>query len=420
MRLLCLLILAATFNLFACSHRNAELDTPKATPAPSGLVSQPGVQVTIGTIQKRSVSGSMELSGLVAAGPGDQASLSFPTNGQIAEISVKVGDSVHAGELLASLQHGVSYSEVRQAQADIVGSQAALARARVGARRQEVAGAEAAVRAAASQLSAARAELTRQQALFKVGISSAREFQQAQATFASAQADLDAKRQQVSLLQAGPRVQDVNVALSAVEQAQAALGSAQARAALERIVAPFDGVITARLKNPGEIVDSATPVVAMVNARTPSIDVRLTEDQALVVKPGDRARIQLNDGGRGVPGVVAVINAAVDPETRTLTARISPHGGRLTIGAVAKVTILSQPHSDALVVPASAIVKDPDTGGALIFEPLKSGDYRRIPVTIEMEIKDSAAIKGVGIKAGDRVVTQGAYELLSNGQTSSE
>jgi len=169
------------------------------------------------------------------------------------------------------------------------------------------------------------------------------------------------------------------------------------------------------MKNSGEVVDTTTPVLTIVDPKRSVVDVQLSEDQAVLVRPGDPARILLNGRNEPVKGVVKIINAAFGAETRTLTARIAPAGGTLVPGASARVAITVLVARDALVVPESAVVKDPDTGQAEVFVPGdRVGTYRRVPVKIVLQSGAYVAVASNKLNAGQRVITQGAYELLSS------
>lgn len=399
-----LLVLAACGSQTASSHQ-------RPSPKP-GVVSRPQVAVQTQPLRRMPLQGTISVPGEVVSDAGGQASLAFPTDGQIASIAVNVGDAVRAGDVLASLDSRVARSAIAQAQADVAAAQANLAKARLRARPQEFAQSSAQVQAAQAKAQAAKAEFARQQSLARVGISSQRDLQQAQADYQSALTDLRVAQEQGSILRAGPRPQDIGVAKAAVQQAEAELSAAKTKASLLNIVAPFDGVITQRLKNPGETVDPTTPVLAMVNPERTIVEVQISQDQAGLVHIGDAARLTVDGLDRSLTGAVAAISPALGQETRTMTVRIKPAGGSLTPGASATATIVVRTVARAFVVPDSAVVKDPDTGTALLYVAQARGQYRRVPVRILLASDGRTAVASAALQPGARVVTQGAYELL--------
>lgn len=404
-----------TAILFGCSQ-HASPPTSTAANSKGGVptVNKPDVQVKLSTLERGSLTGTVDVYGSVVTGPDAQATLSFPTDGQIATVDVNVGDHVTRGETLAQLDARVAQSSVQQAEADVGAAQAALARARVGARPQELAENAALAQAAQTKAETMLAELEREKSLAAAGIASTRDVQQAQSAYADALAELRAKRQAGSLLLAGPRSQDVDVARAQLQQALSALSSARTRASLTTIVAPFDGVVTARMKNAGEVVDPKTPVLSVVNPNRTLVEVQLGEDQAATIQPGDPAIIVQGGSTSAVVGFVDVVIPAFSSETRTLTARIRPASTGLTPGASARAKITVHTASQGFVVSDEAVVKDPQTGQAEVFvATANQGSYMPMPVHILLQSGHVMSVTGPGLRVGDKIVTSGAYELLA-------
>jgi len=402
---------AALFLIVGCAARAPDAAS-EASPTPE-IVKRPSVVVHLARVVRRPLVGTVSASGEVVAGAGAQANLAFPTPGQIASVAVAVGNHVTRGDVLARLDDRVAQREVEQATADVNAAEASLAKASAGARPQELAQNRALAGGAEAKAHTAQAELQRQQSLATVGIASRRDLEQARAAYADALADLRDKQQAGSLLLAGPRHQDVAFARAQLEQSRAALATAQTRESLLTLVAPFDGVVTARLKNPGEVVDTTATVMTLVDPKKALVSVRLSEDQAAAVAVNDPASMTINGAAATVAGHVSMINAALDPATRTLEALITPQGGvALRSGATASARITVRTIDDAYVVPARAIVKDPETGQTVVFSPTGGDAYRRIPVRIVLQSGRFAAVDSPQIVRIRDVATDGAYELL--------
>ena len=404
------ILAALLLALAACGSKPTTSDVQPTTKP--DVVNRPQVAVQTEPLRRMPLQGTVSATGQVVPDAGGQATLAFPTEGQIASVNVNVGDRVSAGEVLASLDSRIASSAIEQAQADVAAAQANLAKAQARARPQEFAQNSAQVQAAQAKAQASKAELDRQKALAHVGISSQRDLQQAQADYQSALTDLRVAQQQGSILQAGPRPQDVDVARSAVLQAQAALSAAQTKASLLNLVAPFDGIVTQRLKNPGETVDPTIPVIAMINPNRTVVDVQISQDQADLIRVGDAARLAVDGVDRSISGSVIAVSPALGQEPRPMTVRIKPAGGSLTPGAAVKATIVVRTVAGAFVVPDSAVVKDPETGNTVLYVARGMGRYRRVPVQIVLEAGNRTAIAATGLQPGVLIVTQGAYELL--------
>lgn len=404
--------LAVTLAILGGCSKPAPEAAPEATASP-GTVNRPAVSVKYATVQHRSLTGTITASGEVIAGAGAQASLTFPTAGQIASVGVAVGDRVSRGEVLARLDDRLASRDVAQGMADVDAASAQLAKARAGARPQELAQNRALVAGIEAKVRTSRSELQRQQSLASVGIAARRDVEAAQASYADAVAALREKQQAGSLLAAGPRYQDVDVARAQLAQSQASLATARTRASLLTLTAPFDGVVTARLKGPGEVVDTTASVLTVVDPSKAMVVVRLSEDQANAVKPGDPAEISTNGSQATVAGTISTVNASLDSATRTLQAYVTPVGThRLRPGATASARITVRTIANAYVVPIGAIVKDPDTGTPLVFAPIAGGAFRRIAIRISLQSRGYAAVQSSQLRNVSRVVTDGAYELL--------
>ncbi len=407
-----LVVLPVLLAAFAACSSKAPLSDAKLSTSP-GVIAQPGVAVRTRRLQRGTLRGTVDANGQVVADAGGQASLAFPTDGQIATIAVNVGDRVRKGEVLASLDARTVSSLIVQAQADVAAAEANLAKTQARARPQEFSQNSAAVRAAQAKAYAAKAEFDRQIALAHAGISSQRELQRARADYEDAAAGAQIAQQQGSILEAGPRPQDVAVARATVQQALAELSAARTKASLLNIVAPFDGVITQRRKNPGETADPTTPVLSMVNPNRTVVEVQLSQDQAAMVRPGAPVEIEVDGSVNRIVGSVIAVSPALAEQTGTMTARIRVASARaLMPGAAAKASIVVRDVPDAFVVPESAVVKDPETGASLVFVADGTGKYRRIPVQIRLESAHRLAIAASGLASGEQVVVEGAYELL--------
>lgn len=96
--------------------------------------------------------------------PAKRAELSFPISGRIAEIAVREGDQVEAGQLLARLDDSELKAAVARAEASVKAAEAELAVLKARPRQQELDAAEAAVQEAEAALAAAQAKLAIAQA----------------------------------------------------------------------------------------------------------------------------------------------------------------------------------------------------------------------------------------------------------------
>jgi RND family efflux transporter MFP subunit len=111
----------------------------------------------------------------------------------------------------------------KQAEADLLAAEAALEKARAGARPQEIATAEATVSQAQARLAEAERNLKRQTQLFEKGFIARQQVDAAQTQLEVARAEWKSAQEQLDLLKAGSRVEDLRAAQAQVDRARAAL-----------------------------------------------------------------------------------------------------------------------------------------------------------------------------------------------------
>ena len=201
---------------------------------------------------------------------GDDSAVSPKTTGRIRELTVREGDRVEAGAVIAVLDD----EQVR-------------------AREQQ---AEAMVRQAEARLAAAEAQLA-----------------QAEATYAQARWDRDAfaelfKRGLIAEQQARQAQNNERTQAATVVAAQRQVGAAQAdidrfRAQLDearanrndlRVIAPFAGTVATRTAEPGEVVTAGTPVITLIDLAQVYLRAFVPEGQIGRVRVGQPARVYLD------------------------------------------------------------------------------------------------------------------------------
>ncbi len=202
------------------------------------------------------------------------------------------------------------------------------------------------------------------------------------------------------------------------EVAAADLGTARLNAVnakrareLSTLRSPIDGVVT-RLN--AVLGASADPTMVMVEVSDPSaLDalLSLSPVDAARVKIGDRVELHAGAAASGAAiasGRVADISAAVDSANRGVSTRveIAPAAGVLRIGQTVFGRIAVAEHDKAVVVPLEALV--PTGEGFKVFVIDDKGIAESRPVKIGGRTDHGAWITD-GLKAGEKIVTQGAY-----------
>lgn len=301
---------------------------------------------------------------------GDDAVVASKTSGRIREITVREGDEVKAGQVIAVLddeqvraREEQAGSAVRQAEARVRWSQqqisvleAELEQSRLGTDQAQL-DAEGKVRQAEAQVAQAEAQLAQSESEHKKALADEERYtalaasgdipeqkgSHARSNAEALGAAVRASRKQVDVARAaltsakatlanpairsseGARIRqqiaqaqsDIVGAQAEMNRAQAQLSEAQANRKDLQIVSPMDGTVATRSAEPGEVVAAGTPVLTLVNLSTVYLRGFVPEGEIGRVRAGQRAEVFLDSApGQAIEAVVSRIDpeAAFTPE----------------------------------------------------------------------------------------------------------
>lgn len=331
--------------------------------------------------------------------------------------------------------------QVDEARARMEASQSKVqaARSRVEAAREDVATAEqqmeAARRGAQAAAKKVEAAKSRAQAAREDVQVSRKDIDVANRQVEVSEAQADAARRQVGVAESGRRalgeqvrVVDAQIAASR-QQAQgsrSALAAAADVAGYTRIVAPFDGVVTERLVDPGALVQNASSnqaaargILRVVRDRKLRVMIPVPETDIPYVRNGQPAAISVDAYPRETfPGTVTRFATAVDPRSRTMLTEVDlPNpGGRLRPGMYARVLLTLETHRNALSVPSEAVMgKDEDR----FVYTVQDGKAKKTPVRVGVDDSKTAEITE-GLQPGVQVVVVGRDTLVDGAPVKAE
>lgn len=292
------------------------------------------IAVRIAPVAESSVSSVVEAGGVVQART--TATLAARVLAPVAAVQVAPGDHVRAGQLLVTL-------DGRDLEAGARSATAAVAQSKDGA-----AAAAAEEQAAQAALVLARASYGRIAALQAKRSATAQELDEAIAALAAAEARV-----------AGVTAR-VREAASNIERAQAASDAAGATASFLRITAPFAGVVTEKMVEPGNMATPGLPLLRVEDTGGFRLDVRVDESRAARITAGATVEVML-DSARGQPetvaGVVSEVSRAVEADARAFLVKITlPDGTGTRSGVFGRARFPGEART-ALTVPAEAIVQ---------------------------------------------------------------
>lgn len=213
---------------------------------------------------------------------------------RVMRVWVDEGDTVRAGDTLATLTLPATKGDVDVREARLAQARAALAELEAGARPQEVASAEAELRAAAAEAGRTSRDVERYRALLEGGAVSRQQFDQVQTAARVADGRRDAAAEAVRLLRAGARVERIAAAEAEVESARAALTASRGTEDELTLVAPVAGMVTERYAEPGEMVAAGQPVVSVGEVARPWTRVYVNQRVLPGIRVGQRVEARLD------------------------------------------------------------------------------------------------------------------------------
>jgi RND family efflux transporter MFP subunit len=318
--------------------------------------------------------------------PMQEVELHAKVAGYIRHISVDIGDKVHTGEVLATLDIPELTAQVEGANANVQETQEQITRAK-----SEVLRAQAdydAVHSAAQRL--------QQVSTARPGLIAQQELDDALAKDRAAAAQVDAAKSAQSAVQ-----QQLGVSRAGRQQVSA-------MADYSRIVAPFNGIVTWRYADTGSLIQAGTsnagsaPVVKVAQVDTLRLRLPVPETLAGFVKLGDTASVHVQALGETFPGKITRSAGELDPSTRTMQVEIDvPNAdGKLSPGMYADVSLNIQRTGDALVVPIQAVDQ---TGQPFVMLVDSANKVEKRAVRIGVSTPNRIEILS-GLSDGDRVI----------------
>ncbi len=323
-----------------------------------------GIQTMI--LQKTSIPDYLELPAHIEADPTRVVHVYPPAGGRIVEMKVRPWDWVEKEQTLALIES----SDLSRAVADY---HKALADYQVKEEQRK-----------------------RSEDLLAHHAIAVKDYQQAQADAASAQAEREATGDRIRAFGMDPAVASAEL----------------------RVTAPRSGVILDVGAAPGEFSNALAapqPLCTIADLSTIWAVGDIYEKDLMAARAGEPAEVTMNAyPGQRWNGRVSVISDAVDPNTRTLRVRVAlaNPGTRLKPSMFGAIRLLRS-SAEGLLVPASAVIREGNA--ASIFVSAGRDRFERRGVTLGRTLDGSLEITS-GVKAGDTIVVQGALLLRAASQ----
>lgn len=317
--------LLLSLGLAACSTPTDKAPADAAAP----------IAVTVAPVTMAEIAEAIDAGGVVQART--TATMTARILAPVREVRVSPGDRVRSGQVLIVL-------DGRDLSAGARGARAAALAAGQGST-----AAAAERQSAEAGLVLARATHARIAGLHAKRSATAQELDDATASLRAAEARAAG---------AAARAQQAE---SAIEGASAASEAAATTESYAVITAPFDGVVTEKLVEPGNMASPGAPLLRIEDTRGFRLEVRVDESRVGQIQPGATVPVALDSGVGGatttVSGTVTEISRAVDADTRAFLVKVSlPDWSGLRSGLFGRARFAGTTRK-ALTVPADAIVK---------------------------------------------------------------
>jgi len=218
--------------------------------------------------------------------------------------------------------------------------------------------------------------------------------------------------------------QDTDTFVNQAAATEAAVHSAQANVqrlremqSFEKVYAPFDGVVTARNVDTGQLINqgAANELFHMQAIQTLRVYVNLPQIYSQTVKRGSKIDLAFAEHpGKTYQGTLTRTSDAIDPVSRTLLVEIDldNHAGELLPGSLAQVHFKTPPAGPTFVVPAAALIfRKEGLRVATVVDSPNGPVAHMIPVVIGQD--DGASVQIVtGLGPADKVVQDPPDSLI--------
>ena len=215
-----------------------------------------------------------------------QVELGFRVPGRLKSMRFEEGETVKAGAVMAELDVRSFDDQLHAAEAQVAANEANLNKVVTGSRPSEISRAKAALDEAMAGQQNARTQLERTEKLVAANAIPRANYDTALAASREADARVASANASLRLFVKGSRAEDIAGARAMLAVAQANVASAQTSIADTRLVAPSDGVVISRVREPGAIVSPNDTVYVVALTHSVWVRAYVSETHLGTLYPG--------------------------------------------------------------------------------------------------------------------------------------
>jgi HlyD family secretion protein len=343
-----------------------------------------------------------------------QAIITPKITSTIRKFYVQRGSRVKQGQLLAELENADLASAEQQSKGEYEQAEAGYATTTEASLPQQIQKAELDAAAANSAFDAQKKVYDARKELFDQGALPRRDLDSADVALAQARSlNEQAQKQLVDLNRLG-KDQALKSASGQLAAAKGKYLNAKALLSYSEIRSPIDGVVTDRPLSTGELAAANQPIMTVMNTAELVAKAHISQTEALQLKVGDAAELEVSGADEPIAGRVTLISPALDPGSTTIEVwveAIKP-GRDLKPGMSVSIEVTAKSAKDALLVPSAAVFKSPE-GVDYVMLAGSDGKAHQAKVKLGIGNKELTEIVS-GIKEGNSVITVGGYALPDN------
>jgi RND family efflux transporter MFP subunit len=377
-----ILFLPVLFLLGGCSGSEAQVAASR-----SNAANLPSKQVKLAKSEARQLTHTVTAPGTLAAD--EQATLSFKVAGRVSEIKIDLGSQTRKGQVIGLLETTEFKVRLQQAEAALQQARVRLGLPPQGDDDRINPENTSLARQARAVLEEAKANRERTIQLVNQGIQSRAELDRVESVYKVA----DSRYQDA--------LEEVRNRQAVLLQRRSELAIAQQQLVETILYAPFDGAVRERRASLGEYLNAGAPVATIVRLHPLRLRVETPEREAQGIKVGQSVRVLVEGDQQSYSGRVARLSPAFQEQSRTLIieAEVDNQQGRLRPGSFAKAEIQTSMTSDAVMVPASAVVTF-----AGIQKVFSVKDNRAVEKTVVVGRRDGDWVAVEGVDAGAPII----------------
>lgn len=417
--------LAVTVVAFGAAAYLLAIDRPahaqsKERPTAERTRGDRGASVVVAEPERRPLTRHLALPASLEAY--ESTDLFAKTSGYLETISVDIGSRVRKGDALIVIDVPEMHDELRQAEAVLESKRAKVKALTAEAEEAQsrIAIARAEVERYAAEFDLWKLTLERKRQLVEAEAIPPQDFDEVKSRFAVVEAQSRIAEAKVTGAQASREsvLADRMVAESDVAVEQARIARLKTLMEYATVRAPFDGVVTRRMVDPGAFVRSAadggeTPLLTVADDRRIRLRLEIPESDAADVKPGTAVTVRVRSlGDDSFEAAVVRTADALKPGTRTMRAEVDLDNAdsRLSPGMYALAEVLLESKREAMMIPSKAV----RVHGRDLFVLVADGSVARtMPISIGYDDGAWAEVTD-GLGGGERVIVS-ASGVITDG-----